>query len=94
MSAILRSLNHVDKMGGTTEHLRQRLAQIALVEESATRDYGLPYSNIYVTIPPQPGTAYIRWTVEIIDRLDITPAERSAIYEGNALRLLKLPAAA
>jgi aminocarboxymuconate-semialdehyde decarboxylase len=40
---------------------------------------------------PEKGSAYIRWTIEIIDRLDITPAERSAIYEGNARRLLKLP---
>jgi predicted TIM-barrel fold metal-dependent hydrolase len=42
---------------------------------------------------PEKGSAYIRWTIEIIDRLDITPAERAAIYEGNARRLLKLPAA-
>jgi uncharacterized protein len=41
---------------------------------------------------PEKGSAYIRWTIEIIDRLDITPAERDAIYEGNARRLLKLPA--
>jgi len=41
---------------------------------------------------PEKGSAYIRWTIEIIDRLDITPAERAAIYEGNARRLLKLPA--
>jgi aminocarboxymuconate-semialdehyde decarboxylase len=40
---------------------------------------------------PERGSAYIRWTIEIIDRLGITPAERSAIYEGNARRLLKLP---
>jgi aminocarboxymuconate-semialdehyde decarboxylase len=41
---------------------------------------------------PEKGSAYIRWTLEIIDRLPITPAERAAIYEGNARRLLKLPA--
>jgi aminocarboxymuconate-semialdehyde decarboxylase len=39
---------------------------------------------------PEKGSAYIRWTIEIIDNLDITPAERKAIYEGNAKRLLKL----
>jgi aminocarboxymuconate-semialdehyde decarboxylase len=39
---------------------------------------------------PEKGTAYIRWTIEIIDSLDITPQERKAIYEGNARRLLKL----
>ena len=49
------------------------MAQIALVEKGAQREYGFPYSNIYVTIPHPPGSAYIRWTIEIIDRLDITP---------------------
>jgi predicted TIM-barrel fold metal-dependent hydrolase len=39
---------------------------------------------------PDKGTAYIRWTIEIIDSLDITPAERQAIYEGNARKLLHL----
>jgi predicted TIM-barrel fold metal-dependent hydrolase len=39
---------------------------------------------------PEKGSAYIRWTIEIIDSLDIKPAERQAIYESNARRLLKL----
>ena len=39
---------------------------------------------------PEKGSAYIRWTTEIIDRLDISPFERHAIYEGNARRLLRL----
>jgi predicted TIM-barrel fold metal-dependent hydrolase len=39
---------------------------------------------------PEKGSAYIRWTLEIIDRLEIPPFERQAIYEGNARRLLKL----
>jgi predicted TIM-barrel fold metal-dependent hydrolase len=39
---------------------------------------------------PEKGSAYIRWTSEIIDSLDIKPEERQAIYEGNARRLLKL----
>ena len=39
---------------------------------------------------PEKGSAYIRWTSEIIDSLDIKPADRQAIYEGNARRLLKL----
>jgi predicted TIM-barrel fold metal-dependent hydrolase len=39
---------------------------------------------------PEKGSAYIRWTIEIIDSLDISPEERKAIYEGNARRLLKL----
>jgi aminocarboxymuconate-semialdehyde decarboxylase len=39
---------------------------------------------------PEKGSAYTRWTIEIIDRLDLSPAERHAIYEGNARKLLKL----
>jgi len=39
---------------------------------------------------PEKGSAYIRWTIEIIDSLDISPSERQTIYEGNAKRLLKL----
>ena len=39
---------------------------------------------------PEKGSAYIRWTIEIIDSLNITPQERHAIYEGNARKLLKL----
>ena len=39
---------------------------------------------------PEKGSAYIRWTIEIIDSLDISSAERQAIYEGNAKRLLNL----
>ena len=33
---------------------------------------------------------YIRQTIEIIDALDITEAERRMIYQGNAEKLLKL----
>ena len=39
---------------------------------------------------PERGSAYIRWTIDIIDHLDITAEERYAIYEGNVRRLTKL----
>lgn len=39
---------------------------------------------------PEKGSAYIRWTIDIIDKLPITEKERYAIYEGNARKLLKL----
>jgi predicted TIM-barrel fold metal-dependent hydrolase len=39
---------------------------------------------------PEKGSAFIRWGIDILDTLEITPAERQAIYEGNARRLLKL----
>jgi aminocarboxymuconate-semialdehyde decarboxylase len=40
---------------------------------------------------PEKGSMYPRTTIEIIERLDVSPEERHAIYEGNARRLLKLP---
>jgi len=39
---------------------------------------------------PEKGSAYIRWTIELIDSLEISSVDRQAIYEGNARRLLKL----
>lgn len=39
---------------------------------------------------PEGGRAYIRYTVEILDRLDLSPFERHAIYAGNIRRLCKL----
>lgn len=39
---------------------------------------------------PEKGSAYIRWTIEIIDQLDLSPFERRAIYEGNVRRLCRL----
>jgi uncharacterized protein len=39
---------------------------------------------------PEKGSAYIRWTIDIIDNLPISAEERKAIYEGNARRLLGL----
>ena len=40
---------------------------------------------------PEKGSMYTRTTIEIVDRLDISPEERHAIYEGNARRLMRLP---
>ena len=39
---------------------------------------------------PEKGSMYTRTTIEIVDRLDLSPEERHAVYEGNARRLLKL----
>ena len=39
---------------------------------------------------PERGSAYIRWTIELLNSLDISSKERNAIFEGNARRLLKL----
>lgn len=39
---------------------------------------------------PEKGTMYIRETIEVIEKLDLTPAEREKIYRGNAERVLNL----
>ncbi len=52
-----------------------------------------PYRILFgsdMPFDPEKGSAYIRWTIEIIESLEISPAERHAIFEGNARRLMKL----
>jgi aminocarboxymuconate-semialdehyde decarboxylase len=39
---------------------------------------------------PEKGSAYIRWTIEVIESLDIPAEEKKAIYEGNIRRLAGL----
>jgi predicted TIM-barrel fold metal-dependent hydrolase len=39
---------------------------------------------------PEGGRAYIRDTIEIMERLELSPAERRAIYAGNLTRLCRL----
>ena len=39
---------------------------------------------------PENKWGYTRWTIEVIESLDLTPEERNAIYEGNTRRLLRL----
>jgi len=39
---------------------------------------------------PEGGRAYIRYTLEILERLDLSPFERHAIYAGNIRRLCRL----
>ncbi|HET8599850.1 MAG TPA: amidohydrolase family protein, partial [Segeticoccus sp.] len=42
---------------------------------------------------PEKGPGYIRATIANIEEIDISDDDRQAIYEGNARRLLALPAA-
>jgi aminocarboxymuconate-semialdehyde decarboxylase len=39
---------------------------------------------------PEKGSMYIRETIGIIDRLEVTPSVREQIYWGNATKLLKI----
>ena len=79
------------------DYFRMFYADTALFGAKAATECGLDFFGVDHTLfasdapfDPEKGTAYIRWTIDIIDGLDITPQERHAIYEGNARRLLKL----
>jgi aminocarboxymuconate-semialdehyde decarboxylase len=81
------------------DYFRMFYADTALFGAKAATECGLRFFGVDHTLfasdapfDPEKGSAYIRWTIEIIDALDLTAAERHAIYEGNARRLLKLPA--
>ena len=59
--------------------------------------FGLKFFGVEKTLfatdspfDPEGGSAYIRWTIEIIDSLNITAEQRKTIYEENAKKLLKL----
>ncbi len=79
------------------DYFKMFYADTALFGAKKATECGLDFFGVDHTLfasdapfDPEKGTAYTRWTIEIIDGLDITAAERQAIYEGNARRLLKL----
>ena len=79
------------------DYFRQFYADTAVFGSSEATKCGLRFFGAErvlfasdMPFDPEKGSAYIRWTIEIIDRLDISPFERHAIYEGNARRLCKL----
>ena len=93
-TALLRSLKR-----RPLDYFRLFYADTAVFGSQAATECGLKFFGADRVLfasdapfDPEKGSAYIRWTIEIIDRLAITAGERSAIYEGNARRLLKLPA--
>ncbi len=83
------------------DYFRMFYADTALFGARAATVCGLDFFGVDKTLfasdspfDPEKGSAFIRWTIEIIDGLDLTPAQRHAIYEGNARKLLKLDAGA
>ncbi|HWW88732.1 MAG TPA: amidohydrolase family protein [Vicinamibacterales bacterium] len=80
------------------DYFRMFYADTALFGAAAGTACGLDFFGVDRVLfasdtpfEPQPGL-YIRETVDIIDRLPISDAERAQIYAGNAQRLLKLGA--
>jgi aminocarboxymuconate-semialdehyde decarboxylase len=39
---------------------------------------------------PERGPGFIRDTIDALDRMRATPEEKTKIYEGNAVRMLRL----
>ncbi len=79
------------------DYFRQFYADTAVFGALEATKCGLRFFGVERTLfasdmpfDPEKGSAYIRWTMEIIDQLDLSPFERYQIYEGNARRLCKL----
>ena len=60
--------------------------------ESGVAFFGADHVLFGTDMPfdPEKGPGFIRDTIEAMDRMRATPAEKTAIYEGNARRLLRL----
>ena len=64
---------------------------------SAATDCGLAFFGVEICMfasdcpfDPEGGPMYIRETIKILDEIDVTQADRNALYEDNARKLLNL----
>ena len=80
------------------DYFRMFYADTALFGARAATLCGLDFFGVSHTLfgtdapfGPEGKWGYTRWTIEIIDNLDIAPKEREDIYEGNIKRLIGLP---
>jgi predicted TIM-barrel fold metal-dependent hydrolase len=78
------------------DYFRMFYADTALFGAAAGTRCGLDFFGVDHVLfasdtpfEPQPGI-YIRETMDVVDRLPVTDAERARIYSGNAIALLKL----
>jgi predicted TIM-barrel fold metal-dependent hydrolase len=78
------------------DYFRMFYADTALFGARAATLCGLDFFGVSHTLfgtdapfGPEGKWGYTRWTIEIIDNLDITPQEREDIYEGNIKRLIR-----
>jgi uncharacterized protein len=79
------------------DYFRMFYADTALFGARAATQLGLEFFGVDRVVfasdapfDPEKGSAYTKWTIDIIDSLELTTAQRHAIYEGNARKLLKL----
>jgi aminocarboxymuconate-semialdehyde decarboxylase len=78
------------------DYFRNFYADTALFGAHEATRCGLRFFGVERTVfasdapfDPEGGSMYIRDTLEILERLDLAPAERRAIYEGNLRRLCR-----
>jgi predicted TIM-barrel fold metal-dependent hydrolase len=79
------------------DYFRNFYADTALFGAHEATKCGLRFFGVEHTLfasdapfDPEGGRAYIRDTIEIVERLELSPAERRAIYAGNLRRLCRL----
>ena len=88
-------LEHMKKQGKRpVDYFRLFYADTALFGAQEATKCGLGFFGVHRTVfasdspfDPEGGSAYIRSTVQVIDKLGLSPAERHAIYEGNLRRM-------
>jgi aminocarboxymuconate-semialdehyde decarboxylase len=78
------------------DYFRNFYADTALFGAHEATKCGLRFFGVEHTVfasdapfDPEGGRMYIRDTLEIVERLDLSPAERRAVYEGNLRRLCR-----
>ena len=81
------------------DYMKMFYADTALFGADSATECGLDFFGVDHVVfasdapfDPEKGPMYIRETIRVIDGLDIPAADRQRIYEGNARRLLRLPA--
>jgi aminocarboxymuconate-semialdehyde decarboxylase len=79
------------------DYFRNFYADTALFGAFEATKCGLAFFGVDKTIfasdapfDPEGGRMYVRETIRIIERLELSPAQRQAVYEGNLRRLCRL----
>ena len=79
------------------DYFKMFYADTATFGSSAATDCGLAFFGVEKCMfasdcpfDPEGGPMYIRETIKILDEIDVTQADRNALYEDNARKLLNL----
>ena len=79
------------------DYFKMFYADTATFGSSAATDCGLAFFGVDKCMfasdcpfDPEGGPMYIRETIKILNEIDVTQADRSALYEDNARKLLNL----